>query len=139
MQTQVPAHTVMQLRMSIGTIWLAGASFNAFWTFRHASAFTDDLASAATFAVYRWFFGEVVAASPAFWIVMLIFGEFALGMLTLGGGTLARIGLAGSVLFSLFLFIIIWPYTLMMGMFALVALWLLRSRHPMSAIDFLLG
>jgi len=133
----VSRHSTMAsgCRMVIGLTWLGGALFNLTQTLRHPSVITDGLATDATFAVFRWFFGDVVGRAPAFWIALLVIVELALGLLTLGRGPWARIGLIGSAAFSAFLFLVIWPYTLMMGAWAILALWLLRYDHRSSILD----
>lgn len=123
------------LRMLVGLIWIAGAAVNISWSLRHPSAFSDALATDATFSIFRWFFGDVVASAPTLWISQLIVVELGLGILTLSRGTLARIGLAGSAVFSVVLFFVIWPYTFMMGVFALLPAWLLRATHSTNVRD----
>jgi hypothetical protein len=121
------------VRVSVGLIWIAGAAFNAVWTLRHTDlyqGFVDD----APLPAVRWFFGEVVMAHPAIWTVLLIIGELALGILTLGKGAWARLGIAGGAAWSAVLFILLPPYTLMMGPFALAIAWLLRWDYPHSAL-----
>ena len=108
----------------VGGIWLAGAAFNAGWTLRQAAPYSWLEESAVP--VYRWFFGEVAARSPVFWTLALIAGETALGLLTIAGGRWTRPGLLGGALFSLFLFSLATPYTLMMGGYALLLVWLWR-------------
>lgn len=65
------------------------------------------------------------------WTIGLIAGEAALGILTLVCGRWGRTGLIGGALFSLFLFSLAVPYTLVMGGYALLLGWLAyreRSR-----------
>jgi hypothetical protein len=50
--------------------------------------------------------------------VLLVLGELALGALTLGRGTLGKLGPLGGALWSALLFPLIWPYTLIMGPYA---------------------
>ena len=85
--------------------------------------------------VYRWFFGDVVSAHPAFWIVLLVAGELALGLLTLAGGGWARPGLAGGALFSALLFSVGSVYTLIMGPYALLLAFLARREYTGSPFD----
>ena len=122
-------------RIVVGLIWLAGAVFNLVVTRRAADPF-GWLAEGSWFAPWRWFFGEVVDADRAFWIVLLIAGEAALGVLTLGRGNRARLGLAGGALFSFFLFSLGTSYTLMMGPYALLLAWLARHEFGRSMIDY---
>ena len=112
-------------RTVVGTIWLAGAVFNALVTLRMEDPY-GWIADESRLGVYRWFFGEVVGAHPAVWTVLLIAGEAALGVLTLARGGWATLGLVGGVLFSAFLFSLASPYTLMMGPYALLLAWLGR-------------
>ena len=121
-------------RTLVGLIWIAGAAFNAFWTLRHTDlyqGFVDD----APISLFRWLFRDVVMERPVRWTVLLIAGELALGILTLGKGAWARLGIAGGVSWSAVLFILLPPYTLMMGPFALAVAWLLRWSYPSSAIQ----
>ncbi|MDQ2682392.1 MAG: hypothetical protein M3Y37_02585 [Chloroflexota bacterium] len=113
-------------RTVVGTIWLAGAAFNLTVT-RGLERPYEWLAEGSAVPVYRWFFGEVVAAHPVAWTVALALGEAALGVLTLSPRRWATVGLAGSVLMSLFLFSLMTPYTMMMGPYALLVLLLLRA------------
>ena len=100
----------------VGGIWLAGAAFNAVATLRQPDPYT--WLEESLVRPYRWFFGEVAAANPSFWTLALIAGETALGLLTLAGGKWTRLGLLGGTLFSLFLFTLATPYTMMMGGYA---------------------
>ena len=97
------------------------------------------LADGSWFAPWRWFFSEVAGAHHAFWIALLVAGEAALGVLTLGRGSWARLGLAGGALFSLVLFSFGTSYTLVMGPYALLLAWLARHRFSRSALDHLRG
>ncbi len=123
--------------MLIGATWLAGAAFNVGWTLRNPDSVGSDLARNVTLPGYHWFFAEVVALHPRFWIVLLILGEAILGLMTLGKDRVAQVGLVGSALWSVCLFFLLWPYTLMMGAFAFVPAWLLRYEHRQSALDLL--
>lgn len=121
-------------RIAVGLIWLAGAAFNALWTMRHLNlyqGFADD----SPLAVYRWLFGDVVGAHPAVWTVLLVIGEAILGLLTLGKGRWAKLGLAGGAIWSALLFPLLWPYTLMMGPYALLLAWLARKDYAASPFD----
>jgi hypothetical protein len=121
------------LRFLAGLIWIAGGVYNAVWTMRHLDLY-QDFADSATLGVYRWLFGEVVLANPAFWTILLVIGEIGLGVLTLGRGNQARLGLALGAVWSLLLFPLLWPYTIMMGPYALLLAWLARSEHPTSLL-----
>jgi hypothetical protein len=124
--------------MVVGLIWIAGAVYNALWTLRHTEFFGDEgIARDATLPVYRWFFGDAVAAAPVAWTLVLIAGEVTIGVLTLGTGIRAKIGLWGGLLWSLWLFLMLWPYTIMMGPYALLPAWLLRDAHDVSLRDLL--
>ena len=128
------------LRMAVGLIWIAGAIFNALWTLRQPELFGDQgFGRDASLPIYRWFFGEVVAQAPAFWTVLLIVGEATIGILTMSRGPLAKVGLWGSVAWSLWLFPMQWPYTIMMGPFALLPAWLLRDGDPRLSVLGVLG
>ncbi len=116
-------------RVAVGATWLAGAVFNLTVTRGMHDPYAW-LAEGSAVPVYRWFFGDIVAANPTFWTVALALGEAALGVLTLAPGRLATIGLAGSAVASLFLFSLATPYTMMMGPYALFVLLLLWAhRH----------
>ncbi len=106
----------------VGGIWLAGAAFNAVATLRQPDPYT--WLEESLVRPYRWFFGEVATANPSFWTLALIAGETALGLLTLAGGKWTRLGLLGGTLFSLFLFTLATPYTMMMGGYAAFLAWL---------------
>ena len=108
----------------VGGIWLAGAAFNAGWTLRQPDPYT--WLEESLVRPYRWFFGEVAAQNPSFWTLALITGETALGLLTIAGGKWTRLGLLGGTLFSLFLFSLATPYTMMMGGYAALLAWLAR-------------
>jgi hypothetical protein len=120
------------LRIVLGTIWIAGAVFNAAWTIRHTSMFRDDLGSESTFAAYRWFFSDVVGSAPVFWTLLLIIGETALGVLLLSRHARARLGLVLSAVWSTFLTFMIWPYTLTTIPLVVISVVLLRYEHPAS-------
>lgn len=121
-------------RSVIGLVWIAGAVFNALWTPRYSEVF-QSLAAEASIPVYRWLFGEVVGAHPVFWAVLLVIGEFLLGVLTLGKGRWGRLGLALGALWSLLLFPLVWPYTLIMGPYAVLLAWLASRDHDESLLD----
>jgi hypothetical protein len=63
-----------------------------------------------------------------------VIGELALGILALGKGTWARLGIAGGVAWSAVLFVLLPPSTLMMGPFAVAIAWLLRWNYPYNAL-----
>ena len=116
------------LRFGVGLIWIAGAVFNAVWTLGNTSFLGDEgIARDAGLPIYRWFFGDVVSAAPVMWTLLLIAGELVLGALTLASGRSARLALWGGALWSLWLFPMLWPYTIMMGPYAAFLLWLARG------------
>lgn len=120
-------------RMAVGLVWIAGALVNTIVTLRMAepyAAFAGD----AQLQSYRWFF-SIVSDHPRFWTVLLIAAELVLGVLTLSKGSRAKVGLIGSVAWSLWLFPLLWPYTLMMGPYALVPARLLRRGQDVSLLD----
>jgi hypothetical protein len=124
------------LRMLVGVIWIAGVAFNALWTLRHPEFLGHEgLARDASLGIYRWFFGDVVARAPTLWTVLLILGEIAIGTLTMSRGIRAKAALWGGVAWSLWLFPLIWPYTIMMGPFALLTASLLRDDHRLAVTD----
>src|SRR5215216_5780708 len=89
---------VAMVRLAVGGIWLAGAAFNLLVT----RAMEDPyrwLAEGSPVPIYRWFFGDVVGAHPAFWTVAGAAGEAGIGALTLCRGRWARLGLRGGALF----------------------------------------
>ena len=133
-----PSRTTDLTRLAVGLIWLGGAAFNLLVTWRMADPF-GWLAEGSWLAPWRWFFGEVVGAHPAPWTALLIAGEIGLGVLTLGRGTRARLGLAAGALFSVFLFSLGTSYTLMMGPYALLLGWLARHEYRRSLTDTLSG
>jgi len=116
----------------VGGIWLAGAAFNAGWTLRQPDPYT--WLEESLVRPYRWFFGEIAAQNPSFWTLALIAGETTLGLLTIAGGKWTRLGLLGGTLFSLFLFSLATPYTLMMGGYVALLAWLTwRERRSDQA------
>lgn len=124
------------LRFGVGLVWIAGAVFNAVWTLGNTSFLGDEgLAREASLPIYRWFFGDVVSAAPVIWTLLLIGGELALGALTLASGRAARFGLWGGALWSLWLFPMLWPYTIMMGPYAVILAWLARGDLRWSVPD----
>jgi hypothetical protein len=104
---------------------LAGAVFNAAWTLRQKNVY-DEFGRSSPVPMCRWFFRCVVSKHPRFWTALLVIGETALGLLTPARGTWGRLGLGGSALWSALLFPLLWPYTLMMGPYALALAWLAR-------------
>lgn len=130
-------HLAASLRILFGGIWLAGAIFNLAWTLPNPEMITGDLGENATFAPYRWLFGDLVAANPTFWIIALVVGELALAALLFSGGMRARIGVWASLAWSVFLFFAILPYTLMMFGFAAGFAWLLGEQHPRDLLEYL--
>ena len=111
------------VRCAVGLIWIAGAVFNAFSTMRHPEVY-HSLAAETTVPVYQWLFSEIVAAHAAFWTLLLVLGELFLGVLTLAKGRRGQVGLAVGALWSALLFPLVWPYTLMMGPYAVLLAWL---------------
>ena len=105
-------------RKVVGLIWIAGALWNAGWSLRQDNPWSwlED----SPVPVYEWFFAEVVSRNPAFWTVLVIIAELSLGVLTFSRGRASRLGLLGGALFSAFLFSLGSPYTLMMGVYAVV-------------------
>lgn len=123
------------LRMLLGSIWIAGAVVNAVWTLPGAFDAFEGLADDATFAGYRWFFGTVVGAAPDLMTLLLILAEMTLGVMLLSRDPWAEAGLLLSVLWCVFLFFIIWPYTLTTLPLLMLAGWLLRYDHDQSIVD----
>ena len=130
-------HTVTLLRLVAGGTWLAGAAWNAFVTWGMADPY-GWLADGSVIPLWRWFFTDVVEQQPGMWTALLIAGEITLGLLTLGRDRRARLGLQGGALFSLLLFSMGTPYTLMMGPWAVLLYWLSRqeTRHN-SLLDLM--
>lgn len=114
-------------RVAVGGGWLAGAVFNALVTFRMDEPY-EWLADGSRIGAYRWFFGDIVGATPAYWTAALIAGEAGLGVLTLSGGRWAVWGLAGGAAFSALLFSIATPYTVVMGPYAFFLGWLAQEH-----------
>ncbi len=123
------------LRLALGATWIAGAVVNAIWTLPNAESAWSDLADNATFTPYRWFFDTIIGSAPTLWGGMLILGELGLGMLLLARDPWARYGLVLSVAWSVFLFFLIWPYTLSTVLFGGLAAMLLRVEHPRGLLD----
>lgn len=123
-------------RLVIGLVWIAGAIFNLFVTMRMNSPFgwLEDSA----LRPWSWFFGRVVNPHGQAWIALLAIWELAIGVMTLARGRVARVGLAGGALFSTFLFSLWTPYTMGMGVYALLLGWLAR-RHDQSVDEALPG
>ena len=119
------------LRIVIGIGWLAGAAVNALVTTRMSDPY--GWLQDSPVRPYRWFFDDVIGAHPTFWTVMLVIGEFTLAVLTLARGGWARLGLIGGAVFSAFLFLSGLAYTLMMGPYALLLVWLARKEFTRSA------
>lgn len=115
-------------RFVVGGVWIAGAAFNALVTAR-----MDDpygwIVSESRVGAYRWFFGEIINRQPVAWTFALVTGEAVLGVLTLTRGRKAVLGLVGGTVFSLFLFFMGTPYTVVMGPYALVLWWLAREER----------
>lgn len=106
-------------RVLLGAVWIAGAIWNAFVTLPGAPGAWSDLGENATFGVYRWFFDSVAGGAPVFWTIMLIAAELTLGVLLLGTDPWARYGLLLSTAWCVFLFFLIWPWTLSTVIFLL--------------------
>lgn len=116
--------------------WIAGALYNATSTVRHPELLADMFAT-SPLPLYRWLFDTVAKPHLVFWTWMVVAGEMIIGILMLARGTWARLGLLGSMLWSAFLFPLSWPYTLMMGPYALLNAWLLRRTYDRSLLDAL--
>lgn len=122
-------------RFLLGATWIVGAIFNLFVTLPGSTRAWEDLGENATFAIYRWFFASIIGIAPAFWTVMLILGEMVLGILLLVRDPWDRYGLILSVVWCVFLFFLIWPWTLSTIVFLVPSMWLLRYQHPTSLLD----
>jgi hypothetical protein len=118
---------------AVGGIWIAGAAFNALVTARMDDPYAW-IVDESRIGAYRWFFGEVAGAHPVAWTLALVAGEAVLGVLTLAGGRKARLGLFGGVIFSLFLFFMVTPYTVVMGPYALVLVGLLLEERRRTRV-----
>jgi hypothetical protein len=84
-EERLPKRRAELARIAVGLIWLAGALFNAIVTMRMAESFSW-LAEGSRFSIWRTFFKEAVTRHPRRWTMLLIAGEAALGLLTLGKG-----------------------------------------------------
>lgn len=124
-------------RMLLGVIWIAGAIVNTIWTLPASFDAWASLGDDATFAGYRWFFSTVVGAAPDFMTLLLILGELTLGVMLLARDPWAEAGLVLSVIWSVFLLFIIWPYTLSTIVLLALSGWLLRYDHDASLIDLI--
>ncbi len=129
-------HAQTLARLLVGGIWLAGAAWNTFVTVSMADPY-GWLADDSVVPLWRWFFTDVVEQHPGMWTALLIAGELCLGLFTLGRGRRAQMGLLGGALFSMLLFSLGTPYTLMMGPYALLLLWLSRQEAREGLIDML--
>lgn len=118
--------TIAQL--AVGGVWLAGAAFNLLVTRQMEDPY-GWLADGSPIPVYRWFFGEVVAARPEAWTIALAIGEATIGICTLSRGRWSQAGLVGGAIFSGLLFSLATPYTLVMGPYALLLAWLDRRQQ----------
>jgi hypothetical protein len=116
------------LRRSVALVWLGGAAVNAFWTVRNAN-FYGDFEELSPVPLIGRFFADVVSVHPVVWTWLLVAFEVGLGILMLGRGRLATLGVLGSTLWSGFLFFVAWPWTLMMGPYTLLNAWLLQRTH----------
>ncbi len=121
------------LRIVVGLVWLAGAAFNAIVTLRMAEPFS--WLEASPIAPYRWFFREVAGSRPGLWTALLVAGEATMGALTLARGRWVTLGLGLGTAFSVFLFTLATPYTLVMGAWAALLGWLARREYPTSPFD----
>lgn len=124
-------------RVLLGSVWITGAIWNVLVTLPEARGVWDDLGENATFGVYRWFFDTMAGGAPAFWTIMVIAAELMLGVLLLGRDPWARYGLLLSTAWCVFLFFLIWPWTLSTIIFLGPSVWLLRYRHPIGVMDLL--
>jgi hypothetical protein len=122
-------------RLVLGVIWISGAIINGLWTLPAASDAWESLGRDATFAAYRWFFSDIVSVAPELMTVLLILGELALGVMILARDPWARSGLLLSVVWSVFLLFLIWPYTLSTLVLLVLAAWLLRFDHERAVVD----
>jgi hypothetical protein len=108
-------------------IWIAGAIFNLAVTRKMLDPY--GWLTTSPVPPWRWLFRKVVVPHPQLWTVLLALCELVLGVLTLGGGPRARVGLAGGAVFSAFLLSLATPYTLMMGPYAAILAWLARKDY----------
>jgi hypothetical protein len=129
-------HANTLIRFLVGGIWVAGAAWNAFVTWSMTDPYSW-LADDSVIPLWRWFFTDIVERQPDLWTALLIAGEVTLGLLTLGRNRWARMGLLGGALFSLLLFSLGTLYTLMMGPYALLLIWLSRHEHHRSVRDLM--
>jgi hypothetical protein len=120
-------------RVAVGLVWIAGAVFNAAVTTRMANPF--GWLTESPVPLWRWFFDDVVTARPVPWTLLLATFELAIGLLTLGGSR-ARTGLIGGAAFSAFLFSLATPYTLVMGPYTALLVWLARKEYRSMAGRF---
>lgn len=124
-------------RIAVGLVWIGGAIFNLLVTTRMDAPFA--WLEESPLRPWRWFFAEVVAPHALLWTLLLVAWELAIGVLTLARGSRARTGLAGGVLFSLFLVTLQPAYTWMMAPYALLLGWLARHDHPASLVELVRG
>lgn len=135
MQRMQPASKPVDiLRSVVGVIWLAGAVFNLAVTLQMNDPYVWIVEESCV-AFWRRFFGEVVDENLLFWTVMLIIGEATLGVLTLARNGWAKAGLIGGAMFSAMLFFFGSVYTLVMGPYALLLVWLATHPFRRSIVD----
>lgn len=137
MNTNHPSLLPTTGRMLLGAVWIAGAIVNTIWTLPASFDAWESLGEDATFAGYRWLFSSIVGAAPDFMTLLLILGELTLGILLLSRDPWAQVGLVLSAVWCVFLFFIIWPYTLSTIVLLALSGWLLRYDHEQSVVDLI--
>lgn len=98
----LPPARLQAVRRVVGGFFLTTAGINAGITIADPNTY-QHFADPAALAFVRNAWQTVVMAAPSFWGFLLAAGELVIGVLLLRGGTAARLGWAGVLLFHVLL------------------------------------
>jgi|Deesub1362A_J573_1020465.scaffolds.fasta_scaffold00005_322 hypothetical protein len=125
-------------RTAFGIIYLVGAAINLQFALLNPQVYKEF----ADFAIilYKTLWSSIVMPHLMTWIMLVVVFEITTGVLILSKGNLVKIGLAGCIIFNLFLIPFCWSgFALINLLFVLVQLFLLREEYNKTVIELIRG
>ena len=88
--------------ISFGVVYLIGAIFNTFYTYRHGEEFFGSFARGTWFSPAKWFIEKFVLPNPKPFAMMLILFQLLVAVALLSQGPNVRLGLLAGTAFCMY-------------------------------------
>ena len=124
-------------RIFMGIIYFTGAATNFYLVLSNPQIYRD-FAGFAIIPFYKTLWLQIVMKNPIVWIMLVVAFEITAAVFILNKGNLVKIGLAGVVIFNLFLFPFWWFGWSFINLFlALIQFILIRQEYDSTVIEML--